>query len=281
MKNDIKRREALSLIFSGGLISLPWLNGFGKTVIDHSNDQFLNNMNKPLNSKEMRTIGILGGLGPQATMDIEKRIHDVSSKLIASDGNSGYPPMIVQYYRHPPVLLTAEQRPVMPFQPDPRFLEAAKTLGKVSDFLIIASNGIHVFQKEVEQASGRKVISMIDATLEEVKRRGWKKVGALGLMNAKIYTARLESLGIAYETIDNDLQEKLNRSIFKTMEGREDANDRAVALEAIDQLRRKKVDGIILGCTEIPLLLGEKMNAPDLLNPAQFLAEAAVQYAIG
>ena len=39
----------------------------------------------------MKTIGVLGGLGPQATMDFEERIHTVSQQLIAQHGNSGYP----------------------------------------------------------------------------------------------------------------------------------------------------------------------------------------------
>jgi len=51
-------------------------------------------------------------------------------------------------------------------------------------------------------------------------------------------------------------------------------------LEAVSEVRNKKVDGIIPGCTEIPLLLGKDMEAVDLINPAQLLAEAAVQYAL-
>jgi aspartate/glutamate racemase len=64
------------------------------------------------------------------------------------------------------------------------------------------------------------------------------------------------------------------------MEGRDDENDRAIMLEAITDLRNKKVHGIIPGCTEIPLLLGKEMDAADLVNPAQLLAEAAVKYAL-
>jgi len=64
------------------------------------------------------------------------------------------------------------------------------------------------------------------------------------------------------------------------MEGRDDENDRAIMFKAIADLRNKKVDGIIPGCTEIPLLLGKEMDAADLINPAQLLAEAAVKFAL-
>jgi len=159
-------------------------------------------------------------------------------------------------------------------------LVAAKQLGSIADFLIIPSNGAHLFQKEIEKAADRKVLSMIDITMEEVKKRKWKKVGALGMMNAKVYTNRLKEAGIEFEIIDDALQGKLNKSIMKTMEGREDDEDRATVMQAITVLRSKKVDGIIPGCTELPLLLGENMNADDLLNPAQLLAEAAIKYSL-
>ncbi|HEX5153609.1 MAG TPA: amino acid racemase [Parafilimonas sp.] len=232
------------------------------------------------NGQTMKTIGILGGLGPQATMDIEMRLHNVAQQMIPQEKNSGYPLMAVQYYRHAPVLLADENTPVVPFQPDPRLLKVAENLGAIADFLLIASNGVHLLQREIEEASGRKVLSMIDATLEEVKAKGWQKVGVLGLMNSMVYTIPMNKMGIAYETIDNELQRKLNQAIFKVMEGHEDDSDRAIAIEAINQLRSKNVDGIIPGCTEVPLLLRENMNAPDILNPAQLVAEAAIKFSL-
>jgi aspartate/glutamate racemase len=63
------------------------------------------------------------------------------------------------------------------------------------------------------------------------------------------------------------------------LEGRDVASPDA-AHAAVQELRAKRVDGIILGCTEIPLLLRDDAEAQDLLNPAQFLAEAAVRAAI-
>jgi aspartate racemase len=64
------------------------------------------------------------------------------------------------------------------------------------------------------------------------------------------------------------------------MEGHENESDRSIAIEAINQLRSKNVDGIIPGCTEIPLLLKENLDAPDILNPAQLVAEAAIKYSV-
>src|SRR5262245_2321628 len=70
-------------------------------------------------ARAMRTIGVLGGLGPRATMDFEARLHRMGQRLIPANQNRGYPPMVV-YDRHPPVVLTEEGKPRMPSRADSR-----------------------------------------------------------------------------------------------------------------------------------------------------------------
>ena len=228
----------------------------------------------------MKTVGVLGGLGPQATMDFEARVHAVSQRLIPQRGNGGYPPMVVYYHRHTPVLLNDDGSPVLPIQPDPRLFEAARRVGALADFLVITANGPHMLRDAIEQAAGRPVLSMIDVTLDEVRRRGFRTLGVLGLGEPMVYLAPLGQLGLACETIDGDLRDRLDRAIVGLMEGRTGPEPSAVAREAVDTLRGRGVDAVILGCTEIPLLLGEAADAPDLINPAQLLAEATVRHAI-
>lgn len=106
-------------------------------------------------------------------MDFERRVHRESQKVIPPNTNSGYPPIIVSYCRFPPVLLDQDMRPVVPLQPNPAFLQAAKELGKLADFLVISANGPHEFMGDLEKASGLKVLSMITVTLEKLQQRGW------------------------------------------------------------------------------------------------------------
>ena len=279
-KNAISRRETIALLASG-LFSLHDLNNFNYNTISTTRKS-LKEMKNAIENNEgaMKTIGIIGGLGPQATVDLEMRIHKVAQQVLPQAQNGGYPPMIVEYYRHPPITMSENGQPVFPLQIDPRLLAVAKHLGTMTDFLVLPTNGVHRFQNEIENASGRTLLSMIDATMEEVKKRKWKKVGVLGLMTMEIYTRKLTEMGIAFETINDELQKKIDKTIFRVMEGRDDENDRALMLEALGQLRSKNVDGIIPGCTEIPLLLDKEMDSDDLVNPAQLLAEAAVKYAI-
>jgi len=275
-ENGISRRESIALLASG-LFSLHDLSNFNYNSLSSGKTS----LEKMKNSDTaMKTIGVIGGMGPQATIDLEMRIHKVAQKVLAPSQNGGYPPMIVEYYRHPPIMMSENGQPVFPLQIDPRLLAVAKDLGTKTDFLVLPTNGVHRFQNEIETASGRTLLSIIDVTMEEVQKRKWKKVGVLGLMTLEIYTRRLTEMGIAFETVNTELQKKIDKTIFRVMEGQDDETDQAIMREAVSELRNKKVDGIIPGCTEIPLLLGKEMEAADLINPAQLLAEAAVKYAL-
>ena len=228
----------------------------------------------------MKTIGVIGGVGPQATMDFEQRVHRVAQRLIPPRANGGYPPMVVLYHRRPPVLFGADMKPTLPITPDPGLLESVRAMGGFVDFLVITSNLPHLIQPQIEQASGRKVLSMIDVTLDAVRARGWKRVGVVGMGIPTVYTSRLATMGLGIETLAPAQADALDQAILALMEGRETDASRGLAHEAIAELRGRGVDGIILGCTEIPLLLGAASESHDLLNPAHLLAEAAVAQSI-
>jgi aspartate racemase len=121
---------------------------------------------------------------------------------------------------------------------------------------------------------------MIEATLAEVGRRGWQRVGVLTYVSPQVYAQPLERRELAWEGIEAGLQLPLDRAIMAVMEGRADDWATKQARRAVTALRARGVDGIILGCTELPLLLEADLDAPDLLNPTALLAEAAVRHAI-
>jgi aspartate racemase len=276
----MSRREALAALGALGL-SLHAGVGGAKGAATEKTEATGSSRNEGAGAKSaMKVMGVLGGLGPQATMDFEARVHRVAQRLIEPHLNGGYPPMVVTYCRHAPLLLNDDLSPRRPLQADPRLLEAARRLGAWADFLVIPSNTPHLFQKEIEQASGRKVLSMIETTLDEVRVRKWGRVGVLGYGDPFVYTGPLRERKVACETIDGEMRAALDGCVRKVMEGRDGAESDAIARETIAALRARKVDGIILGCTEIPLMFRGSADAPDLVNPAQLLAEAAVKYAI-
>ncbi len=121
---------------------------------------------------------------------------------------------------------------------------------------------------------------MIDLSVAEAQQRGWQRVGVLGLGEPQVYFGPLERAGIAYETLEAAARQLLDAAIFDLMAGQQDAESGRIARQALADLRARGADGIILGCTEIPLLLGEAAKAADLIDPAELLAQAAVRYAL-
>src|SRR5262245_18969800 len=122
---------------------------------------------------------------------------------------------------------------------------------------------------------------MIDLALAEVARRGWQRAGVLGFHTAPpVYTGPLRQRGIHCETIDAPVQARLDAAIQAVAEGREGPAEAGAARTSVATLRAARVDGVVLGCTEIPLLLGEEAEAKDLVSPLALLAETAVRLAI-
>jgi len=229
----------------------------------------------------MKRIGVLGGISPQATMDFEARVHRVAQKLVPQHWNTGYPPMVVWYHRRLPVRRDEDGRAIVPMEVDPQLVEAAAVLGRVVDFLVITCNSAHVGLRAIAAAAGRPVLSMIDLTVEEIVRRGWRRPGAMGFGGPpRVYLDPLEQRGFRCATLDAALQTRLDAGIRALMEGAEGAGERAAVRDAVATLRGAGVDGVVLGCTEIPLLLGEASEAADLVNPLALLAEATVRFAI-
>jgi aspartate racemase len=230
----------------------------------------------------MKRIGVLGGISAQATMDFEARVHRVAQRLIPQDWNRGYPPMVVWYHRRIPLRVDDDGRPIVPREIDPPMLEAARWLGRVADFLAMPCNSAHVGVRQLAEAAGCPVLDMTGVALDDVARRGWRRVGVLGFAGAPaLYLDPLRARGIRCETVDAHVQARLDAAIRAVAEGREDESNRAATRAAVEALRAAGADGVVLGCTELPLLLDDKRDAPALVDPAALLAEAAVRVAVG
>ena len=182
----------------------------------------------------MRRIGVLGGISPQATMDFEARVHRVCQRLVPQSFNTGYPPMVVWYHRRLPIRIGDDGRPIVPMQVDRELVEAAAWLGKGVDFLVIPCNAAHVGLAEIQDAAGCPVLSMVDVALEEVARRGWRRVGVLGFRAAPpVYTEPLRQRGVPSESIDATRQARLDAAIQVLMEGGEGPAETDAARSAV------------------------------------------------
>ncbi len=231
----------------------------------------------------MKTIGVLGGMGPQATIDFETAVHHVCQKLIPQHANESYPPMVVYYFRQSPVIMPSDgSMPTTRPPTKPLLLEAARRLGEWADFIVITSNGVHAIQGEIEKAAGRPVISMVDAVMDEIQRRNLKHIGLVDFRPSQIsvYVPRLNQAGITWEYTPDEYLPKMTKVMLAVDEGTAGQSERDSLLETMRYLGSKQVDGIIPACTEFPLALQEADKTGDVINPSHLLAEKAVRYAL-
>jgi aspartate racemase len=167
-------------------------------------------------------------------------------------------------------------------------LELAKGLrafhGAGADFAVIATNTMHNLFEKLDRRNIIPPLSLVDATGAEVKKAGIRKVGLIGTkfaMNMPYYREGLAKYGVKVVVPDEEDQAYSNRVIFEELSyGVLKDESRKGYLEVMDRLKKKGAQGIILGCTEIPLLTKQKHTKIPVFDTTSIHAEAAFQHAI-
>ncbi len=167
------------------------------------------------------------------------------------------------------------------------YIQIAKKLQQAgADFLIICANTIHKIADQIQKNINIPIIHITDVTAEEIIKKGIKKVGLLGTkitMQENFYKKILKDKYNIKAIIpdDNDV-EIINDIIFNELSFEIIKNSsKKQYLGIIDKLVSKGAEGIILGCTEIPILIKENdVNIP-IFNTTLIHARAAAKYALG
>jgi aspartate racemase len=231
--------------------------------------------------KMHKRIGILGGLTPESTvtyyMHIVHRYHEIY-------GDHGYPETIiygVSFQRYEDWMGEEDWGSIEEALSEG--LERLHAAG--ADFAVIATNTMHILFDRLQDRSPIPLINIVDAAAEAIKEAGLKKVGLLGTkftMEKAFYAEGLARHGI--EAIIPEKQERdyINRVVFEELSvGDLREQSKKGYLEIIDKLVAQGAEGIVLGCTEIPLLVTPEHTNVQLFDTAVIHAEKALEYAIG
>ena len=165
-------------------------------------------------------------------------------------------------------------------------LGSAEKLAKAgADFLICPDNTIHQAFDLVEHRSPRPWLHIAREVAAEAKRRGHKRLAVLGtkyLMEGPVYREALKAAGIERRTPSAEQREHINRIIFdELVNGQFVPRSLAYHIEVIRELKDEGCDAVVLGCTEIPLLVMPEDSPLPALDSTRLLARAAVRKAIG
>jgi aspartate racemase len=228
----------------------------------------------------MKTIGMIGGAGWPSTLEYYRIINQETNKRL---GGLNSAKIILSSFNYEMIdALNKRNDHAGVYE---LVLDAAFRLKKASaDFLIICANTMNQYVDAIEKETGLPVIHIADATAEEIKKKSFSKIGLLGTsftMEMDFYKKRFNQFGIESivpEKSDRDfihsaIMDELLKEIIK-----EETKNKF--LKIIDDLQNKGAEGVVLGCTEIPLLIKQKDVSIPVFNTLENHAKAAVSFAL-
>jgi len=230
-----------------------------------------------------KVIGIVGGMGPEATLDLYREIlratpaqKDQDHLRVIIDSNPKIPDRT-------PAITGAGGSPV------PAMAMSCRAVANAgADFVIIPCISAHFFLEELQQQIDLPVLSAFDAVSEHILARhpDIRRVGLLatsGTITGGRFAACLADHGITTIVPDKDHQERLMAAIYRikaSLDPQVRAQCRADLIAAAVHAVAQSAQGIIAGCTEIPLELKPSDLSVPLFNPLAILAQAAVERAV-
>lgn len=163
-----------------------------------------------------------------------------------------------------------------------RSAEALKRAG--ADFLICPDNTIHEAMPFVLPRSPLPWLHIAEEVGKEAKRKGFRKLGITGtkfLVSGPVYPEKLEQMGISYLRPTKKQQEQVNAIIFdELVRGLQTPESLFYFEQVIESLKLQGCDAVVLGCTELPLLVNEHESPLPALDSTRTLARAALRYAL-
>jgi len=167
-----------------------------------------------------------------------------------------------------------------------RLVRAAAVLERAgADFLVLAANTMHLVADHIQAAVSVPLVSIVEVVASAAAERGLERVGLIGTrqtLESALYERPLARRGVSLVTPDRAGRELVDRVIYEELTGGKTLDEsRAKVLGIIRDLEARGAQGVILGCTELGLLVSQETTSVPLLDSAALHAEAALQEAVG
>ena len=229
----------------------------------------------------MKTIGLLGGMSWESTLCYYKSINQGVKERLGGLNSAKI------------CLYSVNFEEIEKLQHLGKWQETAQILSEAAtsiekggaDFLLICTNTMHKVAPEIEANIDIPILHIADATAEELIKNGVKKVSLLGTnftMEQEFYKGRLkEKFAIEVVVPERHDRLKVHDIIYKELcLGKIKQSSRAEYSKIIDKLVNQGAEAVILGCTEIALLIQQQHSDIPLYDTTAIHAEAAVRMAI-
>ena len=228
----------------------------------------------------MKTIGMIGGTGWPSTLEYYRMINQETNKRL---GGLNSAKMVITSFNYAEIdALNKKEDHAGVYK---LVLESAQKLRNCSvHCLVLCANTLHQYVERLEEETNLRVVHIADATAVEIKKQKLSKIGLLGTrftMEMDFYTRRLKEQGIESivpekperDFIHNVIMNELLKEEFKQ-------ESKLKFLKIISDLEKNGAQGIVLGCTEIPLLIKQSDVHLLVFNTLEIHAKAAVDFAL-
>ncbi|MGF1749290.1 aspartate/glutamate racemase family protein [Vibrio cionasavignyae] len=228
----------------------------------------------------MKTIGLLGGMSWESTTNYYKAI------------NEGVKAELGGFHSAKIAMFSVDFAEIAALQHSGDWQQAATILSQAAnavesagaDCLLICTNTMHKVADDIASSVSIPLIHIADATAAELNKDDRRVVGLLGTaftMEQSFYKERLEANGIKV-IVPNGVQRKLVHDIIyrELVQGDIQVSSRQDYLEVIADLREMGAEAIILGCTEIAMLINENVTTIPLYDTTKIHSQAAVRFAL-
>ncbi|PHR65302.1 MAG: aspartate/glutamate racemase [Idiomarina sp.] len=229
----------------------------------------------------MKTIGIIGGMSWESTQTYYRLINQKVREQLGGLHSAKVILYSVDFAEIEPLQHAGDWAGTADI-----LAEAAQALETAgADFIVLATNTMHKVSPEIELAVNIPLLHIADATAAALQADNITTVGLLGTkftMEQDFYRDRLESHGICVVVPEIRERNRIHEVIFKELcLGKTEPQSKADYLNIINKLAEYGADAIILGCTEIGLLIDQADTSIKLYDTTEIHADQAVKFALG
>lgn len=225
----------------------------------------------------MRTIGIIGGLSPESTIKYYQWLNEGVQKRLGGHHSAKILLSSVDFGRF------VELKEKGDWDTQGLLLSAeAVALEKAgADFIVLATNTMHKMADKIEAAISIPFLHLADATADKILEQGVDKIGLLGTrytMELDFYKGRLESRGLEVIVPDGESRKIVNDIIYDELcHGKVIETSRRAYRNVITQLIDQGAKGVIMGCTEITMLIDQSDSVVPLFDTTRIHVEKALE----
>jgi len=228
----------------------------------------------------MKTIGIIGGMSWKSSLEYYRIINELIQKKLGGWHSAKIIMYSVDFGEIDLEHHTKEWK-----KSDEILFNAAKKLEQSgADFIIIGANTAHVLAEDMQKIVKIPILHIADATAEKILDKKIKTVGLLGTkytMQEEFYKGRLKQIHkIKVIVPDETERDIVNNEINNFILGKKSSQAKQQLIKIIDNLIKNGAEAIILGCTELPLIIDQKDVKVPLFDTMKIHIEKAVEYSL-